>query len=312
MTSHQQKRLNRQIEISQVLKINAGKLQSLPYYGGIMAEMDHNLEALLGMYVRHHSQISGATVAKGTARQKLEEHILDVANAIAAYAFFEDKTELLQKTSFNDSDLDKCPQQKLVSIGNDIYKLALSLHDEMNAYGLPESEVESLAAALDAYLAIMHKPKMHKADYEFATKRINELFRESSLLLKKSDRMVKVVRFREPALYSEYRSLRRWVKTGYRHIALKGQAVDALSGRGLQGVSFRFRPADEKTRLVVNGKTLKEAEHISSVRGGFMVKRLPEGTYECTATRTGYIPQTIKVFVNKGILVRMRVEMERE
>jgi hypothetical protein len=312
MTSHQYKRIDRQQQIHNMLRNWETKLKALPYYEGVITAMDANLDELNAMGIKQSSKKSYSTNHKATLRQDLEDNILSVANAIAAYAFFEEIDELLRKTSFSDSELSKYPQHKLVITGRNIYNLANELPDKLKGYSLQAEEVEMLGAVLDSYLGIMHKPKMHKADYEFATNRINELLRESSLLLKKSDRLVKVLRFKEPVLYSQYRDLRRWVKTGYRHIALKGQAIDALTGRGLQGVNFTFKPADAQTSIVVRGKTFAKLEHLSGARGGFMVKRLARGTYECTVSCAGYLTQTIKVYVNKGKMLRVRVALERE
>lgn len=309
MNAQQQKRLGTLKKIAYVFRERKNEIGYLPDYAEILSELDSITEELEDHAHDQQYGKRGRTADRNQDRDKLIKHILMVANCIAAWASYKKDIVLTKKAKVNDSELERSSQATLLLIARNTYKLGLELINELAAYRLKEADLEALAECFNKYDRSVKQPAAGDSDTQYYTSRIRALFRESAALLKRADYMIDALRFSEPEIYANYWITRTWVKAGYRKVAVKGRATDALTGEGLPGAEFRFRfvkpphPDMPKPRK-------KEVILATSRLGGFMAKRLAEGTWECTVRYRNHVSQKLEVYVNPGEMTRLMVRLE--
>ena len=78
----------------------------------------------------------------------------------------------------------------------------------------------------------------------------------------------------------------------------------------LKGVTLTITPDGGKTALNMKGNGEKIVKKTAE-KGGFMVKSLPERTYNVTITKNGYKDQVVTVAVTDGEMSDLNVELTK-
>ena len=100
------------------------------------------------------------------------------------------------------------------------------------------------------------------------------------------------------------------VITGARKLAVKFKITDSSAGKGLAGALIAFEPINGTVIKSKAGADLVKNVKIASAKGGLNLKTLPAGTYLITASKEGFMPQTVTVYLNDGELTTVNVALQ--
>jgi hypothetical protein len=75
---------------------------------------------------------------------------------------------------------------------------------------------------------------------------------------------------------------------------------DAVTGEGIQKVMVVIEAANGEGTKQMSGADLAKNVKRTSKKGGFKLKSLPEGTYNLTASKPGFVTEVLTVNVVTG------------
>jgi len=156
------------------------------------------------------------------------------------------------------------------------------------------------------------QPKIGITETAKATENLIQLFDKTEELLIKADANIALLKKAYPDFFYTYTSLRRIVNYARRKMAMQILATDAASGAQLGGTHFTIETAEADGLKADSGTDLVKIIKKASAKGGSNIKTLTEGKYIITASRPGYITQTMIVIVIKGEFTKVKVELVQE
>ena len=156
------------------------------------------------------------------------------------------------------------------------------------------------------------QPKIGITETAKATENLVQLFDKSEELLIKADANIALLKKAYPDFFYTYTSLRRIVNYAKRKLAMQLFATDAASGETLAGTLLVIETAGTDGLKATMGSDLVKMVKKAAAKGGSNIKNLAEGKYIITASRPGYITQTITVIVIKGEFTKVKVELVME
>ena len=108
------------------------------------------------------------------------------------------------------------------------------------------------------------------------------------------------MRLTHPSFYSEYKNLRKATYTNLRKRSITGKALKT-NGKPIEGAMFVFtHSTDGEAESIV--KYTKD-------KGMFYIEEIPEGVYNVTITKVGYITQQTTVAVDNIDMVTLTVTL---
>lgn len=157
--------------------------------------------------------------------------------------------------------------------GNRVYSRAEEHLVGIAPYGVTAAMMQELRDAIDNFVDWIPKPRVAISNRKCLTSDLYALIRKGMKLLDRMDVYVASLKFTEPSFYEHYRSRRKLVRYGVRHLSLRGIV------RNEQGDLL----AHVKVSIPELGLETKTTD-----RGYFQVKRVKEGIRRVFFERTGY------------------------
>ena len=152
---------------------------------------------------------SGLTMEKETLKEKLVTQILKVSSALVAYATSIKDQNLKTKAHYNPSRLVVASDGVVADIGQVIAGLAVDSIDELAVYFVDQSELDLLNQLIVEFRAAIPQNRVATSSRKSSTKKLNELFKSTDLLLKEElDLFMMPFRFTKAEFYDQYRNAR--------------------------------------------------------------------------------------------------------
>lgn len=254
---------------------------------------------------------SGIITGKGQLRRALIMLTVDVLRKIQTYAKMENNQLLLSETKLTDSALKGSTGSELESFSLSIYdKVQMYLMD-LEPYELTVGTQATLLKAIDDFRVAILKPRIGTIDTKQCTRQMAKAFAETDEVLRNIDVLMKMVRISQPDFYKGYRWARRIINSRSELLLVKGLVTDAETGDGLKGVSVQFVLVGNELMDAKASTTTPVLEKKTVDKGGFKIKRLPEGTYSVTVRKAGYVDHVATVVVASGELAVLNVELAK-
>jgi hypothetical protein len=182
----------------------------------------------------------------------------------------------------------------LVGHGAKLLSLAQGL--DLSPFGIDGAFLTQTSAASSAFVQAIGTPAHILRQKKEATQKLaGSIAQMRAILREELDPAAEVLRYTQPAFYSEYKSARAITDPGYRRRAFRISIVDAQSRRPLSGVQGVVMPGDIRKK--------------SRKGGQFYIDRLPEGEYTVTLRLDGYAERTVVFAVVDGEGTKVEVEM---
>lgn len=254
---------------------------------------------------------------KRQARLAMTSLTVDMARRVKAFAMLGDNLVLGMEMNIGKRQLVLAADTVAADIARGVLHRAIDNAPMLGPYGVGEAELSALEGAIDAYAAVISSPRMAIATRKSQLMGFALQLKEAMDALQLIDMLVEIVKDEKGGFYDGYHSARKLINHSVRHLAMRGKVRDAATGKGLGGVKIEL--AQDEAWLEVKGE--KEIRRLVRNRvlvvkktynkGGWWVKHLKDGTWSFRASLVGYATHVETVYVVKGEMKVVEVEMKR-
>lgn len=245
---------------------------------------------------RQNQHTTGVTLDKKSARLDLETRLLNIANAIEAYAVTISDNTLRRNVHLVASDMNRFTDRGIIGEATRIATLATENMAHLGPFHVTAPDVEQLLESAATYSTWLGKPRATIDDKKDATQQLDALVRIARQVLDVMDAQMVLFRESSPDFYAQYQSAREITNPATRHRAIS------------------FRVVDNEKRPVADVKIVVPAlriEKCTGPSGTCFVQHAPGGNYEVRASKNGYAVTDIRVAVNDGERTKAEVVMHR-
>ena len=255
----------------------------------------------------------GYTEAKNAAKEGLIAVLMPVLKRVQAYASISKDEVLKNEVKLSSSELAKMYESMLASTCRAVKQVCEAKSAVLAPYGLTEPMLRSLDDAITAFEAKLAGSPQYRGEQKAAKLTIEMYFGQGDDIIKnKLDMLAEIIKDTNPETYTEYRNARKLEMSGSRTLALKFKVHEAGSQTPVNRVKLTLTKVEtEESKKKGGGSDLAKNVKFTSPLGGCQVKSLEAGSYSITATKEGFLPQTVTVFVNDGETSEVKIEMGR-
>jgi len=309
MNKKQENRFSMYLATIDFCELNTDITTPLPNFSTNLTNLKTIRDRIYVIVETQAADTSGTTTDKNVLKENLIVLAADTARKLIAFAKLTKNQKLLKEISNTESDLRHLPDTVLPDTAKLIYDRAQANLPSLANYLITAESQSVLLQAIADYRQALASPRVEKISQEQATKQLVELFVAGDETLANMDAVVEIVRLTQPNFYSGYKLSRKIIESGNTKLAVKGFVTEALTGAPVPGVTISFWPDGDAMKAAVTGEASlvkKTAE-----KGGFQVSSLPAGTYRVILQKVGYTEQTLTIFVNKGELTTVDVQLAK-
>ena len=251
---------------------------------------------------------TGVAIDKNKLKKKLIELALKNSRKLSALAKFANNDTLLKEVRFNESDLVRGQEVRLVDNCKTIYDAGQANISTLAEYGItPETQKEFLDK-LTAFNNALETPRTGKGEKKKLTERLTVLFDLADNSIELMDFAVGTVKDEQVDFFNAYKTNRKLVETNTGTISLKAKAIEVFTGVPLKGVIFTFEPEGTTMELTGgNGKLVKK----TAARGSFQVKNMAAGSYKVKVHKPGYKDKEVVVSIADGERSDLNIVLEK-
>jgi len=243
---------------------------------------------------------------KKEMRKALQDQILIISRRLKIYAVLKDNGTILANSGISQWELLRKTQFDLTAYGSNLKKFAEEATDDLVPYGITTEMLKNLGESIDAFYAKIADPRSNQVNSNVATMAMARAYKAADKALDFIDLVAAVRGDADPGFYSEYKTLRKQLKSGSVKMALKVNAVDAQSRKPLANVTVTLTHT-----TLVKRKSKKKFQIVKKTKeqGGFKVMHLPPGKYNVVARKTGYKDEHLELFIDPSMLVKVVAEL---
>lgn len=166
---------------------------------------------------RQRSGITGATRDKSAARQTLAERAFPIGTATQAWALVEGDHQLAARVYHPITDYFRGRDTEAAELARTVHAEATTHLADLADYGVDQTRLDDLAAAISAYHTALTAPRGAIIDRKSATAALAEGFQIiDDLLNNRLDKLVPILAPTQPAFAADYQNARIIVDTGSR------------------------------------------------------------------------------------------------
>jgi hypothetical protein len=218
MTDRQNSKLNMFQDLLNTCRKNADLFAGMPAFANAVQQLEAAIAA-----IRQKIQQQSGTVAHGASMEKdatidtLIQQTMEIANALYAYAFSNNKHELLSKTSINKSVLYRNSGNELLTLTRNISTEAAVYAVELQYYGIDAASQTTFNDTINAFESVITKPRETIDEHKTHTGGLKQLFAEAdSIVYDLMDKLIVRFKVSAPEFYELYKNSRNIVNTAKR------------------------------------------------------------------------------------------------
>lgn len=307
--------------------MNNYQLNRYKMYGMVKHFLDQNGKQLIDQpgyrekyeeFCRHYEEIEKAgaeqneyshkiSYLKKELRKSLQDQILSISRRLKLYALMKESETILANCRISRWELLRKTQFELTAYGGNLKDIAEEVIEDLVPYGITREMLKSLGETIDAFFNSIADPRMNQVNSVAATIKMAQEYKAADKALDFIDLVASVRGDTDAGFYSEYKTLRKQLKSGSVKMALKVNAIDAESRKPLANVIFTL------THQTVNRRKSKMKFQIvkkTKEQGGFKVMHLPPGKYDVVGKKQGYKDAEQELIIGNN-LVKVVVEMRK-
>lgn len=235
----------------------------------------------------------------------------DIARRGVAMTSNTNNIALQSLLDYTDTDFAKSSDSKLVSICQVIRDAANANVTALAAYGVTPAMIATLQTTINSFSAAILKVRVDSTGSSETTKQLAAYFKTLKATWKKIDTLVEMLRISHPAFYSEYQKVRKVIVRGRTSVALKFKTINAQTGTPEPNVTLAITPANGTQKsIAASNKPIFIKK--TTMKGGGFLRNLPDGTYNITATKSGFQESTVTISVVNGQSTTVTIQLLTE
>ncbi len=247
----------------------------------------------------------GYTVNKQKAKKDLSTQVFKLSAGFCSFGVDHKNYVLVQEFKIAESHINKKSDADIV---NYAAQLSISLKEyigQLADYRILSQDIDDLEALTVYYQDVLHLPSELRKHRNIATRKIQELITKAYHILKKSiDRDMVHYKDKQAQIYKLYTKRREVYDAAFRALSIIGKTQNADDNSPLQYVRISVKTE--------TGKELAIVPRVSSKKGNYRFKGIPDGTYTVTFEAYFYRSQTVKCTVHHQKASRINVLMKKE
>jgi len=306
----QKVKLSMYMVVKDFLNLNKTIVENLPNYSANATVLENNIIQIQAAAELQEFDKTGIADKKKQLRASLIAQAEDFSLKLVAYATNIGNMILLKEVKYSKSELNRAADADLKNMTQCIYDRAHEHIASLDAYSITDGMLTTLLATINSFNEAIPTVREGATTKKLYTTQLENLYKATDDAIANIDKIVEIVRLTQPDFYTGYQDSRLMINTAGGSVALKGVVIDAASLEPLKGATLTITPDGGKAALSTNGNgefiVKKTAE-----KGGFMVKSLPEGTYNVTITKNGYKDQVVTVAVTDGEMSELNIELSK-
>jgi hypothetical protein len=308
MNNYQLNRYKMYQMVRDYLNKHNDKLNDYPGFKEKYALLLSEIDEIEGASKEQSEFTNKKSFEKRNCRKELESKMVEISRKMAAYAILNKNNTLLANCRYTPWRVGRYTSIDLSSQGGNLFNHATEYAGDLAQYGITPELVKSLRVAIDDYNNVIADPRTNDVISVVATKKMAQSYKDADEALRFIDLAAKIAGDSDAGFYSEYRTMRKQIRSGVVKIALKANAIDAVSRGPVENVSFTFTLiAPEKKSLKKKFQIVKKTKKL----GGLKIMHLPAGKYDVVARKSGYMDVEMELIINPAGLVRVVAEMKR-
>jgi hypothetical protein len=159
--------------------------------------------------VQQQETPTGATDAKASARDQLEDVLFLTCRALAVLGHTSNDHDLLAATDLARSDLDRLPDDELITRANAVTGLANAHKTELATFQVTQENLQELALRLQQFSSLLLEPRSDEVTHGTTTETVGSLIRDANGILRNEiDRMVDLFSRTNPDFVADYKRAR--------------------------------------------------------------------------------------------------------
>jgi hypothetical protein len=245
-------------------------------------------------------------------KNKLKRNLIVLAakysRKVAAYAKYINSDTLLKEVEYNEGQLERLAEIKLIERAMTIHKNAEANIDKLAEQGITPDTQKTFMETIVSLNNILKTPRANIAERKKVTERLAVLFKTAGTGLDMMDYAVGSVKDEQVDFYNAYKTARKIVDSNTGNVALRATAVDSTNNKPLDRAIFTFvsdgqKPEDGEKQIVIKKKTAS--------KGGFHIRNMKPGAYKVAVRRDGYKVKEVTVDISEGKRKDLKVELEK-
>ncbi len=215
MNQQQENRFNSMYAAQTVLNDNSALWSGMPAMVALKSEFDANIASIEDAIEVQVKDIKGHTVAKADALEAMIAKTLRVGGAVMAYAGATKNAGLAEEMNVVPSELRGYRDAIVAQRCQGIHAAATTNLAALVGYGVVAADLTELQTLIDAYVALVPKPRNMIVARSVKTGDLGLLLRDTSRLLdRRMDMMMRSFMVSAPDFYSQYTKARMIVDLG--------------------------------------------------------------------------------------------------
>ena len=279
---------------------------SLPGYSANYTAANTEVIKLQSISEQLQFSKAGLTKHKAELRKKLMYNLAESVNRGIAYCKSTSNFILLKEIQYTLSQIKRLTD-------NDLRDAAQGVYDKLQAnllalatYGISAITQATLQSNINAFTATIPNPSLGTNETFSLNEQLNASFKRMDAYMDLIDALVEMLRFSQPDFYLGYKKSKKIEKKGMRHLSMTCKIVDAISKKGIEGVTVVLILDPSSLQY---DHTAEPITKITAKKGGFVIPNLLAGVYIIEAIKDGYQKTTASVIVEEGMLCKVKIEM---
>jgi hypothetical protein len=308
MTTKQRIKLRMYLALRNFVSLNEEVAKLVPKFMESYGVLQSSTNEIQMIGERQGVDKTGIAIDKNKIKTKLIELALKNSRKIAALAKFNNNDTLLKEVRFNESDLLRGQEVKLLDNCKTIFDSGEANIASLAEHGITTETQKEFLETITAFNNALEMPRTGKGEKKKLTERLTVLFDTADKSIELMDYAVGIVEDEQVDFYNAYKTNRKLVDTNTGNVALKAKATELITGSPVRGVIFTFKPDSITPELTSgNGKVIKK----TATKGSFQIKNMQAGTYKVLVHKPGYKDKEVSVSISDGERSDIKVELEK-
>jgi len=275
-----------------VLKMHVDKLRDI-------------LKKIAEYKIKQEFDNTGYTKNKNLAKQELAHNLVNITSSICSFANDTGKNELYEEFNVPISKVSRKSDSDIVNYANTVLAESDKYKKELEPYQVTADELVNLTKETKAYSDILLVPAQEKKERAVSTDKIKKLITEGLQVMKRSiDFDMVHYKDSDADLYETYENLRE----------IDDSKTTALSIHGtVRGHETEIEVLAH-ARVIVKfraGKAWKEMHAVTSAKGNYQFKGIPDGKCTVTFELEYYDTVVVESVVYSDKATKLDIEMKK-
>jgi len=209
MNTREFNKMNMFTSVNSVFQVNDGSIAKISTLGDAQGRFGEKLSVISGREARYTTAAAGATASKNNAAVALAAVAMRIVNALFVFGNNTKNEQIKAECALNQSDFYQIRALTLIRICCRIAEMGKQYCAELGAYGIVESDLESLAAAIISFRKAREEQQQRLAEVKSGRRILyKDIAAADNILKNEIDPLMELLKDSDPGFYNQYRAAR--------------------------------------------------------------------------------------------------------